>query len=647
MLRRKHCSAKGHAIKTAVPYGFEKVEYLESSGTQWMQVPITTNPNDEVTASFYGNFTNITTYQEEGYQVAQHTSPYFQIGVSNGKWCGGVRSFVNDSGIEANTNEHLFEIVALKDYCGVVIDKNTIIKQSPITQAPITVRMGLWRSVLPNMLYPSLTYNRKKTYKINVNNKFVYDLIPVLDRTGTPCMFDKVTRKRFYNSGSGEFSYPRPNNIPSNYTPVEYLENPYKTYTNDYAAYFDLGRFDVDLQRGDVVKFETIHQIPNIPDSNWTHSGSEGFYEDGTSLVIEHRKSMRPVGGGVNDTATWNGWCSAYDTAGGAWGTWDWCSFKPNQTHDTNWHTIILEHSKDVHRFQLDDFVTESETRENKRWAGSPLLFVFGVKQTGGYYPQRPLVGRKKYFKFWINGILTRNLIPCLDPTGTPCMFDTVTQKPFYNSGTGDFLYPSPTSAATYSMRRPQAEYAKMTETGIRRLYHVPADYDGSIEEYANEHSFKLLIETESPNEEGKYYAFRWVETDTELRTEWYETEPPTDELGNPIENTDEQQASTFNLQRPAPIDTTVYSNTATWAMMTDTGVHRLYKTPKDYEGSLEDYAIQCGYKQLIETKCPNEEGKYYSFRWVETDDTLTTEWFEVDSPREEFFEENLDNPTE
>lgn len=34
---------------------------------------------------------------------------------------------------------------------------------------------------------------------------------------------------------------------------------------------------------------------------------------------------------------------------------------------------------------------------------------------------------------------LTHSLIPALDPAGEPCMFDTVTNQPFYNSGTGHF----------------------------------------------------------------------------------------------------------------------------------------------------------------------------------------------------------------
>lgn len=38
-------------------------------------------------------------------------------------------------------------------------------------------------------------------------------------------------------------------------------------------------------------------------------------------------------------------------------------------------------------------------------------------------------------------GSLQINLIPCLDASGKPCMFDTISRKPLYNAGTGQFLY--------------------------------------------------------------------------------------------------------------------------------------------------------------------------------------------------------------
>lgn len=45
------------------------------------------------------------------------------------------------------------------------------------------------------------------------------------------------------------------------------------------------------------------------------------------------------------------------------------------------------------------------------------------------------------FFKFFENGSTVMNLVPCLDSNGTPCMFDTIKRKTFYNAGTGDFLW--------------------------------------------------------------------------------------------------------------------------------------------------------------------------------------------------------------
>ena len=126
-------------------------------------------------------------------------------------------------------------------------------------------------------------------------------------------------------------------------------------------------------------------------------------------------------------------------------------------------------------------------------------------------------------------GVAIAHFIPTLDKTGTPCMFDKVTRKRFYNSGTGQFIYP--TTSTTYSLRRPQAEWAKITDTGVHKIYHTPIGYEGSIEDYAIENGYKRLIETESPSEEGKYYSFKWVETEDTLTTEWFEIDPPQEEF--------------------------------------------------------------------------------------------------------------------
>ena len=130
-------------------------------------------------------------------------------------------------------------------------------------------------------------------------------------------------------------------------------------------------------------------------------------------------------------------------------------------------------------------------------------------------------------FKIWSFNILKNNspvlkFIPCLDPTGAPCMYDLVSRQPFYNQGTGDFLYP--TESSTYSLRRVLPDWGKLTEHGLRRLYHAPDGYQGDLIDYALENGYKPIVEPEKP-EEG-YWAPQWTETEDEIVLEWIETEP-------------------------------------------------------------------------------------------------------------------------
>lgn len=116
-----------------------------------------------------------------------------------------------------------------------------------------------------------------------------------------------------------------------------------------------------------------------------------------------------------------------------------------------------------------------------------------------------------------------RNYVPALDPTGAPCMYDTVSRKTFYNSGTGDFIYPTDAAPAV-SADLDEKFYAKLTEHGVRRLYHVPHGYTGSKDQYATENGYKELVEPPMPLE--GYWTPEWRETETQLILEWVEAEP-------------------------------------------------------------------------------------------------------------------------
>ena len=67
------------------------------------------------------------------------------------------------------------------------------------------------------------------------------------------------------------------------------------------------------------------------------------------------------------------------------------------------------------------------------------LSIVLFARQTTNV--NRHSKSKIEFFKIYEKGVLVQNLIPCLDNTGTPCMYDTVSGKTFYNKGTGEFKW--------------------------------------------------------------------------------------------------------------------------------------------------------------------------------------------------------------
>lgn len=155
-------------------------------------------------------------------------------------------------------------------------------------------------------------------------------------------------------------------------------------------------------------------------------------------------------------------------------------------------------------------------------------LFVFAYVYYSGT-SMRCVKGLLYSLEISRGSAIVSRFVPALDPTGTPCLYDTVNKEALYNSGIeDDFLYPGVEQAIqTLDLDWDKKSYAKLTEHGIRRLYYVPKGYNGTMEEYAKTNGFKELVKTLKP-EEG-YWIPEWRETETQLICDWIETKPPVD----------------------------------------------------------------------------------------------------------------------
>ena len=118
-------------------------------------------------------------------------------------------------------------------------------------------------------------------------------------------------------------------------------------------------------------------------------------------------------------------------------------------------NTLYIPYSDEPHVFYISngvqkiDGIAHESTKLNSfnptgaiNSSGYNGRTEFGLFRCNALYSsKRQEVQRVYYCKLIDNNILKHNLIPALNPQGKPCMYDTVTEKPFYNQGAGEFAY--------------------------------------------------------------------------------------------------------------------------------------------------------------------------------------------------------------
>lgn len=100
----------------------------------------------------------------------------------------------------------------LGDKMTIYIDANKMYKNGTLiqtmTEPTETISYGVSAYLFdrnPHDVYSDMKCYSFKTW--NENNKLVQDLRPCLDPQGVPCMYDEVSKKYFYNKGTGTFGY--------------------------------------------------------------------------------------------------------------------------------------------------------------------------------------------------------------------------------------------------------------------------------------------------------------------------------------------------------------------------------------------------------------------------------------------------------
>ena len=293
----------------------------------------------------------------------------------------------------------------------IYIDKNKLyINNSLVKTATETTQTTCHNTISIYTIRNGSTINSMSNIKVysfkiwNENSELILDLIPVLDKNNTPCMYDKVSKQFFYNQGDGEFSYGIEEDEcpPVNY--VEYLE----TDGNCIIPTRIIEGVTTDL----VVEAKMKLSVDN---STYYVFGTMGAYTmSKTGIVKTNDRKLQFIYLQRNST-------------------------KVDFTN-TDVHTFKIDKNGGYIDGELKCDLSSGESNFNtNNFADSPF-YLFGNYYTTAYKYDYAISGTRIYYvTLSQNGEVLADFRPCLDDNGTPCIYDAVTGEYYYNSYIGTF----------------------------------------------------------------------------------------------------------------------------------------------------------------------------------------------------------------
>ena len=363
-----------------LPSGYELAEYIESTGTQWIDTGFVPNQDTRVVCDF--QFTSTEASFLFGSRKTAFVNAY-TVNLTGGK----IVTSYGKSGNSAVVNDDLDRHIVDKNKTHTSIDGAVNIREAYTFTCPGSLELFACYNDGTKGYLPS----KAKMFSCAIydNDVKVRDFIPCCRKSDkTAGLFDLVNRK-FYASESEDNFIVKITDKISNYNIIDYIESTGTQYINTGVIPTELTTIEA--------KFSTTK---NYPFGVRTSSQSKICY--------------------ISDS--YGVWCLRYGLTSN-------CTYG---TVDENIHTVKMG----IDGVYFDGTFVEKPVQDPFTCMGS--LYLFALNNNGS-----PSCGNSKIysFKMYNDGILIRNFVPCYRKSdGVIGMFDTVNNYFYENVGTGEFV---------------------------------------------------------------------------------------------------------------------------------------------------------------------------------------------------------------
>ena len=181
---------------------YTELKYIEGTGTQHINTEVKTKQSLKIECIFSGNKTGTLLFGAR--KDGGSDGLIWGANSSTGVYCsfGGA---TRTSHTTVNTVDDKKHKVVLSNEVYTIDDVNQSLPNRGTFSNFYDIYLFTWNNanVVDTRKFKGKVYN----FKIYDNNVLIRDMIPVLDKNGIACMYDKVNKEFYYNQGKGEFLY--------------------------------------------------------------------------------------------------------------------------------------------------------------------------------------------------------------------------------------------------------------------------------------------------------------------------------------------------------------------------------------------------------------------------------------------------------
>ena len=401
-----------------IPFVYTPIEYIESSGTQYINTSY--KPNTNTVLKFKINLTgNISIDYERIFDAYSGSTSAIKLQRSDTSttW----QYSINGVGANITLNQDTDYVIEASNH-NIIVNgvEYTFTAQTYTSNYVLDIFRGNDR------------YGKFKLYYFQIYDmgELVMDFRPARYNNGN-YLLNTVTQSYFANNGSGTFA----NGAIGEPTSIGGIARKL------IKMYVGVNNVAKEIKNGYVGVNGVARLLSNLPYTpiNYIQSSGTQYIDTGVygNGIGSFEMKIRTVGGDSNSWVQYfagdrsQSTAKVYRNSSVVYTAW--------QNGNANlWaYSNVDDHILEVKApYVLVDGTEKATNYAGYKW-GSNSYYIFNAHQESSLKSKMRLY----YLKMWTDGTLVRNFVPALDGNNTPCLYDKVTQTFYYNKGTGTFLY--------------------------------------------------------------------------------------------------------------------------------------------------------------------------------------------------------------